>query len=81
MKQLKVPVLFVSSLVLVYAVSPQLGFSDAGILLFFLLLPPATIWMVYRILKDGTPTTKKWEERFYEDYDYKRRGREGLTNE
>jgi hypothetical protein len=76
MKQLSVPVLIVSTLVLIYALLPQLGFTDRVVLLFFLLLPPATIWMVFRILKDGTPSTKVWEEHFYEDYSYNRRGRE-----
>jgi hypothetical protein len=78
MKQLKVPVLFVSTLVLIYALSPQLGFSDRAVYLFFLLLPFPVIWMVYRILKDGTPTAKTWEEHFYEDHPYKRRGREEM---
>lgn len=81
MKQLKVPVIFVSTLVLIYAVSPQLGFSDRAVLFFFLLLPPATIWMLYRILKDGIPSGKTWEEHFYEDSVYKRRGREELLKE
>jgi hypothetical protein len=78
MKQLRIPVFFVSALVLIYAVSPQLGFSDGAVVLFFLLLPLPVIWMVYRILKDGTPSSKIWEEHFYEDYSYKRRGREDV---
>jgi uncharacterized membrane protein YqjE len=81
MKQLKVPILLVSTLVLIYSVSPQLGFNDQAVFLFFLLLPIAVIWMVYRILKDGTPTTKTWEEHFYEDHAYKRRGREEMVKE
>ena len=81
MKQLKVPVIFVSTLVLIYALSPALGFSDNVVLIFFLLLPVAVIWMVYRILKDGTPTEKTWEEYFYEDHPYKRRGREEMLKE
>lgn len=81
MKQLKVPVLFVSTLVFIYAISPGLGFSDNVVFLFFLLLPIAVIWMAYRILKDGTPTTKIWEEHFYEDHAYKRRGREEMVKE
>jgi hypothetical protein len=81
MKQLKVPVIFVSTLVLIYAVSPKLGFSDHAVFLFFLMLPVAVIWMVYRILRDGTPSAKTWEEHFYEDHEYKRRGREEMLEE
>jgi hypothetical protein len=81
MKKLKVPVFFVSMLVLIYAVSPQFGFTDHAVFLFFLLLPPAVIWMVYRILKDGTPSSKTWEEHFYEDHAYKRRGKEEILKE
>jgi hypothetical protein len=81
MKQLKVPVFFVSTLVLIYAISPQLGFSDLAVYLFFLSLPFPVIWMVYRILKDGTPTEKTWEEYFYEDHSYKRNGREEMVKE
>lgn len=81
MKQLRMPVFFVSALVLVYAVSPQLGFSDNGVILFLLLLPLPVIWMVVRILKDGTPSSKTWEEHFYEDHAYKRRGSEEMNQE
>jgi hypothetical protein len=81
MKQLKMPVLLVSALLLIYALSPQLGFGDTTVFVLFLLLPPAVLWMVYRILKDGTPTTKTWEEYFYEDHPYKRRGREEMVKE
>lgn len=79
MKQLRIPVFFVSALVLIYAVSPQLGFSDDAVVLFFLLLPLPVIWMVVRILKDGTPSSKTWEEHFYEDHPYKRRGSEEIN--
>jgi hypothetical protein len=81
MKQLKAPVFFVSILVLIYAISPQIGFSDSAVILFSLLLPVPVIWMVYRILKDGTPATKTWEDHFYEDHTYKRRGKEEMGNE
>ena len=79
MKQLRIPVFFVSALVLIYAVSQQLGFSDDALVLFFLLLPLPVIWMVVRILKDGTPSSKTWEEHFYEDHPYKRRGSEEIN--
>jgi hypothetical protein len=81
MKQLKVPVLLVSILVLIYSVSPQLGSSDNAVILFSLLLLLPVIWMVIRILKDGSPSSKTWEEHFYEDHDYKRRGREEMVKE
>lgn len=79
MKQLRIPVFFVSALVLMYAVSPQLGFSDHAVILFSLLLPVPVIWMVVRILKDGTPSSKTWDEHFYEDHAYRRKGKEEMT--
>ncbi|HEX4956632.1 MAG TPA: hypothetical protein VFV46_00525 [Lacibacter sp.] len=81
MKQLRIPVFFVSALVLMYAVSPQLGFSDDAVVLFFLLLPLPVIWMVVRILKDGTPSSKTWGEHFYEDHSYQRNGTEELNRD
>ena len=70
--------MFVTILVLLYAVSPQLGFTDYAVIIFSLLLPMPVIWMVIRILKDGTPTAKTWEQDFYEDHAYVRRGKEEI---
>jgi hypothetical protein len=81
MEKLKMPVVFVSLLVFIYAVSPFLGFSDRAVFIFFLLLPVPVIWMVLRILKDGTPSSKKWDEYFYEDNQYIRNGKEEVAEE
>jgi hypothetical protein len=81
MKKIKLPVFLVTALAVIYQLSPHIGFSDALIFILFLILPVAVIWMVYRILKDGTPTTKTWDEYFYEDHVYKRRGREEEVKE
>lgn len=78
MKQIKVPVFLVTALAVIYQLSPYIGFNAQLIFLLFLLLPFAMIWMVYRILKVGAPIEKTWEEYFYEDHAYKRRGREEM---
>jgi membrane protein implicated in regulation of membrane protease activity len=81
MKKIKVPVFLVTALAVIYQLSPFIGFNKQLIFLLFLILPFAMIWMVYRILKDGTPTEKTWEEFFYEDHHYKRIGKEEMVKE
>jgi len=38
----------------------------------FLLVNGLFIWMIIRILKDGTPSEKSFDDYFYEDFEEKR---------
>jgi len=47
----------------------------------FLLSPLVVTYMAYVILKYGKPSEYTFEERFYDDYDYIRNGREEMDIE
>ncbi|MBL0358812.1 MAG: hypothetical protein IPP72_18965 [Chitinophagaceae bacterium] len=76
MKAIKFPILLVTLFAVLYNSLPFFGVNQQLITALFAIAPFATLWMVYRILKDGIPTNKTWENHFYEDYDYKRNGKE-----
>lgn len=42
--------------------SPALGFPEKLIIVMFLFAPLFTLWMVYRILKDGVDTGKEFQD-------------------
>jgi len=79
MGKIKFPVVTVTFFVVIYNALPFFGVSDSMILALFSISPFPVIWMVYRILKDGTPTNKTWEDYFYEDHPYRRNGKEELN--
>ena len=60
--------------VILYHASPYIGIPDEVILAMFILSPIVVIYMAYVILKYGKPSQHTFEERFYDDYDYKRVG-------
>ncbi|HMO32297.1 MAG TPA: hypothetical protein PKE63_02595 [Lacibacter sp.] len=76
MKQIRFPVMTVTLLAFLYQLTPWVGFSEGAIFGLFALSPVAVIWMVYRVLKYGTPSSYTWDEKFYEDHAYTRQGSE-----
>lgn len=58
--------------VLLFHSSPLMGIPDEFIIAMFILSPVVVIYMVYVILKYGKPSGNTFEERFYDDFDYKR---------
>lgn len=62
---------FVSSVttiyLFVYTIIAFLGFSDDLAVIMFLLSPVFVIWMVYTVLRYGTPTTRTFDTHFYDD--------------
>lgn len=34
--------------------------------------PFLVAWMVYKVLKDGVPSTREFNEHFYDDHEYRR---------
>jgi len=67
MRAIKLPVLGVTLLVLLYTLTPWLGFGGKAVGLLFVFASGMTIWMVLRILKDGTPSKTTFDNRWYED--------------
>lgn len=55
-----------------FQVSPYINFSENIITALFILSPFVVVYMTYVILKDGKPSDHSFEDRFYDDYDYKR---------
>ncbi|MEM6831841.1 MAG: hypothetical protein AAF551_15120 [Bacteroidota bacterium] len=72
MDKLKFPISLTSSVLLLYIVSAAFDMPYALVFWLFVLINGLFIWMVLKILKDGKPSTKQFDEVFYEDYDYKR---------
>ena len=72
MKKIKWPVTLVTCFVVIYHFTPLLGFSDEAIMSLFIIAPFLLIWMTIKILKQGVPTDKTFDDYFYEDYAYKR---------
>lgn len=72
MKAIKFPIYFTSSVLLLYLVTAALEFPFAIVFWLFVLINGLLVWMVYRVLKDGKPSEKSFDDVFYEDWDYKR---------
>ncbi len=72
MEKIKMPILIATAYLVVFVIT--LGFSQILTLSMLLvsLSPLPIIWMVYKVLRDGTPSSFTFEERFYEDYNYER---------
>ena len=67
MNKIKAPITITTIIVLGYAFSTRLEISYSLIFFLFMLANVALIWMVYKILKDGEPSEKSFDEYFYED--------------
>jgi hypothetical protein len=76
MKKLPVIISLVTLYALFFQLTPYIGMPVDIIFGMFLLSPLLVIHMVYAILKYGKPSKYTFEERFYDDYDYIRNGRE-----
>ena len=71
MKKVFVVIAFVSLFAVIYQIAPYIGIGDKAILSMFILSPFLIVYMAYVILKDGKPSKYTFEERWYEDVDYK----------
>lgn len=67
MEQLKAPLLSATLYIVLMALTPLLGEPIIVFMMFFG-LPIILIWLAVRVLRDGTPSTKSFEDQFYEDY-------------
>lgn len=79
MSKIKFPIITVTLFMVIYNLLPFFNVNTDGIVALFILSPFAMIWMVYSVLKYGTPSKKTWDEYFYEDYNYRRNGKEELN--
>ena len=51
----------------VYTIIAFSGFSDDLAVVMFLLSPVFVLWMVYTVLRFGTPSTRTFDTHFYDD--------------
>lgn len=72
MKKVWLPVVIATIFVILYHASPYIGFPTWLIFGMFLLSPLVVITLVWIILKHGVPSKYTFDERFYDDLDYKR---------
>jgi len=72
MEKIKWPILLATGYLLLYTATAQLEAAIQWTILLFSLSPLPVIWMVWRVLRDGTPSNFTFKERFYEDYHYER---------
>jgi hypothetical protein len=78
MKSVPLVVGFVTFYAMLFQVAIYMDWPDNIIFGMFFLSPFLLLYMVYVILKYGKPSSYTFEERFYDDWDYTRNGREQL---
>lgn len=72
MENIKIPVLFTTFYVVIYAMLPGMGMGFSIMFILFLISQFLVIWMVIRVLKDGKPSGKQFNKgHWYDDWDYK----------
>ena len=67
MKPIQIPIFGVTVLLIIYCISPFLGFGFSVVFSLFLILNFAIVWMVIRVLKDGEAPNMTFEQQWYED--------------
>jgi hypothetical protein len=72
MKGLWLPISFVTIFLVVYTILAYTSGYGSAVMLMFVLSPFLVIWMVYRVLRDGKPSGRAFNDYFYDDVDYKR---------
>lgn len=78
MKKVPLVVTLVTAYLVFYQLAPYIGVGENTIILMFLLSPFLVIAMVYVILKYGEPSKFTFDEKFYDDWDYTRNGKEEM---
>ena len=66
------PIAITTAYVIVYVCTIHLDESLRLPILLFSLSPIPVLWMVWRVLRDGTPSEYTFKEKFYEDHNYTR---------
>ena len=81
MKKLPIVISIVTLYVLFFQLTPYIAIPADIVFGIFLLSPFLVICMTYIILKYGRPSPYTFEERFYDDCDYIRNGKEEINVE
>ena len=78
MKKVAVSISIATLYALFFQATPYLGIPDRLIFGMALFAPVVILYMVYVILKYGKPSSHTFDERFYDDFDYVRNGKEEM---
>jgi len=80
MKRVPIIVTIVTLYAIVYQFTPLLDISGDTTIIMFVLAPIPVLWMAYNIFKYSKPSQLTFDDQFYEDWDYKRNGKEELND-
>ena len=72
MSKLTFPITVTTSILTIFLLGVGFEINHGSLMVLILLVHVSFFWMVYRILKDGTPSEKSFDEYFYEDREIKR---------
>lgn len=72
MENIRFPVVFTTLALFAYALLAQINVPIQIMWAFFIAGPFLVAWMVYRVLKEGVPSKREFDEHFYDDHDYRR---------
>jgi len=81
MKKVTLAVTIVTLFAIFYQAAPFIGVADEIIFVMFFASPFLVLYMAYVILKFGKPSGHTFDERFYDDFDYLRNGKEEIDSE
>ena len=80
MKKVPIVVTLATLYAVFFQIAPHIGVGDEAMFTMFFLSPFVVLYMAYVILKYGPPSGNTFDERFYDDWDYKRNGKEEMDN-
>lgn len=78
MKKTTAVVTFVTLFAFFYQAAPFIGIGNDVVFAMFFLSPFLVIYMAYVVLKNGRPSNSTFDEKFYDDWDYRRNGKEEM---
>jgi hypothetical protein len=81
MKKVSVAITIATLYALLFQFTFFVGISEQIIFCMFLLSPFVILYLAYIILKYGKPSPYAFEERFYDDFNYRRNTKELLTED
>jgi len=67
MKKIKMPITLTTLFLTFYTITPYVGLPYPFIFASFVTVNVLTIWMVIRILKDGEPSGRTFNNTWYDD--------------
>jgi hypothetical protein len=78
MKKLPLVINLVTLYLIIYQVMWVTEMNTQIVSVLFLLSPLPVLYMVYVILVHGKPSGETFDDKFYDDWDYRRNGKEEL---